>query len=99
MGRFLTFETWRARAIAGRIGAKIKNVLFVAPDVDAESFRSQLHDMGSGRPRFALFVSQDDAVLKQSKSLHGGAIRLGASFRTKSLMPPTFDERASSYSI
>ena len=51
MGCFLTFETMRARAISGRIGAKIKNVLFVAPDVDAESFRSQLRDMGSARPR------------------------------------------------
>ncbi len=72
MGCFLTFETMRARAISGRIGAKIKNVLFVAPDVDAESFRTQLHDMGSARPRFALFVSEDDAALRLSKSLHGG---------------------------
>jgi esterase/lipase superfamily enzyme len=77
MGCFLTFETLRARAVAGRIGAKIKNVLFVAPDLDAESFRAQLREMGSARPRFALFVSQDDAALKLSKSLHGGAIRLG----------------------
>lgn len=77
MGCYLTVETLRARAIAGRIGAKIKNVLFVAPDVDADSFRTQLHDMGAVRPRFALFVSRDDAPLKLSKSLHGGAIRLG----------------------
>ncbi len=77
MGCFLTLETLRARAMAGRIGAKIKNVLFVAPDVDAESFRLQLHDMGPARPRLALFVSQDDAALSLSRSIHGGAVRLG----------------------
>ncbi|OSI65180.1 hypothetical protein BSZ21_21850 [Bradyrhizobium canariense] len=77
MGCFLAFETLRARAMTGRIGAKIRNVLFVAPDVDAEGFRLRLHEMGSARPRFALFVSQDDAALNLSRSLRDGAIRLG----------------------
>ena len=33
--------------------------------------------MGSARPRFALFLSQDDRALKISKSIWGGATRLG----------------------
>jgi esterase/lipase superfamily enzyme len=33
--------------------------------------------MGSARPRFALFLSEDDRVLKISKSIWGGATRLG----------------------
>jgi esterase/lipase superfamily enzyme len=33
--------------------------------------------MGSGRPRFALFVTQDDSALKLSKAISGGVTRLG----------------------
>ena len=33
--------------------------------------------MGNTRPRFALFLSQDDHALKVSKSIWGGATRLG----------------------
>jgi esterase/lipase superfamily enzyme len=33
--------------------------------------------MGSARPRFALFLSQDDHALKISRSIWGGATRLG----------------------
>jgi esterase/lipase superfamily enzyme len=33
--------------------------------------------MGTARPRFALFLSQDDQALKLSKSIFGGATRLG----------------------
>lgn len=33
--------------------------------------------MGQARPRFALFLSQDDHALKISKSISGGATRLG----------------------
>jgi esterase/lipase superfamily enzyme len=36
-----------------------------------------MQQMGSGRPRFALFMSQDDGALKLSKTLLGGATRLG----------------------
>ena len=37
----------------------------------------QMQQMGSARPRFALFLSQDDRALKLSKSIWGGVDRLG----------------------
>ena len=78
MGCFLTLEALRSKAArTGRIGAKVKNVLLVAPDVDINLFRTQMREMGSARPRFALFMSHDDHALKLSKSIWGGVPRLG----------------------
>ena len=78
MGCFLTLEALHSRALrAGKIGDKVKNVLLVAPDVDANLFRTQMREMGGTRPRFALFLSQDDGALKLSKSISGGVTRLG----------------------
>jgi esterase/lipase superfamily enzyme len=78
MGNWLTLETLRAKSIhAGRITDKIKNVLLVAPDVDVDVFRTEIHRMGSPRPRFALFLSQDDQALKLSRSIWGGVSRIG----------------------
>jgi esterase/lipase superfamily enzyme len=78
MGCQLTMEALRSRSIrAGKIGAKVRNVLLVAPDVDFNVFREQMRQVGSNRPRFALFLSQDDHALKLSKSIWGGATRLG----------------------
>jgi esterase/lipase superfamily enzyme len=78
MGCLPTLEALRSRSMrAGSIGAKVKNVLLVAPDVDAFKFREQMQQMGNARPRFALFLSQDDLALKISKSMSGGATRLG----------------------
>ena len=61
----------------GKIGAKVRNVLLVAPDVDFDVFREEMKQVGNNRPRFALFLSQDDHALKLSKSIWGGATRLG----------------------
>jgi len=78
MGCSPTLEALHAKALrAGRIGNKIKNVMLVAPDLDADRFRTQMREIGSARPRFALFVSQDDLALKLSGSLRGGTTRLG----------------------
>jgi esterase/lipase superfamily enzyme len=78
MGNWLTLETLRAKSIhAGRITDKIKNVLLVAPDVDVDVFRTEIRRMGSPRPRFALFLSQDDQALKLSRSIWGGVSRIG----------------------
>jgi len=78
MGCFPTMEALHAKALrAGRIGNKVKNVMLVAPDVDIDLFRKQMREMGSARPRFALFVSQDDLALKLSGSIWGGTTRLG----------------------
>jgi esterase/lipase superfamily enzyme len=78
MGCLLTLDALHARAMRrGRIGAKVRNVALVAPDVDVNVFREQMPQMGAARPRFALFLSQDDRALKLSKSIFGGATRLG----------------------
>ena len=78
MGCQLTMEALRSRSMhAGKIGAKVRNVLLVAPDLDVNIFREQMQQIGSNRPRFALFLSQDDHALKISKSISGGAARLG----------------------
>jgi esterase/lipase superfamily enzyme len=78
MGCQLTLDALRSRSIrAGKIGAKITNVLLVAPDVDAKVFPEQMQQMGRARPRFALFLSQDDRALRLSRSLWGGGARLG----------------------
>jgi esterase/lipase superfamily enzyme len=78
MGCVAALEVLRARSMRdGKIGAKVRNVLLVAPDVDVDHFREQMEQMGNARPRFALFLSQDDHALKLSKSLWGGATRLG----------------------
>ena len=78
MGCFPTLEALHSKALhAGRIGNKVKNVMLIAPDVDINLFRTQMREMGSARPRFALFVSQDDRALGLSGSIWGGATRLG----------------------
>ena len=78
MGCFLTLEALQSKAIqAGKIGDKVKSVLLVAPDVDSSLFFTQMRQMGSAKPRFALFLSQDDHALKLSKSISGGITRLG----------------------
>jgi esterase/lipase superfamily enzyme len=78
MGCSPTLEAlWSMSRRAGNMSSKIKNVLLVAPDVDNNAFRREMGQMSRPRPRFALFLSQDDQALKLSKSIWGGATRLG----------------------
>lgn len=78
MGNWVALEALRAMSIrTGKIGAKIRNVMLVAPDVDVDVFRTQIQRMGSPRPRFSLFVSQDDKALDLSQAIWGGVPRLG----------------------
>jgi esterase/lipase superfamily enzyme len=78
MGNWVTLEALRGKAIGGggKIGSKVRNVFLVAPDVDVDVFRTQIRRMGSSRPRFALFVSQDDNALSLSQFIWG-APRIG----------------------
>jgi len=78
MGNWVTLEALRGKAIGGgKIGSKIKNVFLVAPDVDVDVFRTQIRRMGNARPRFALFVAQDDKALSLSQFIWGGMPRIG----------------------
>jgi esterase/lipase superfamily enzyme len=78
MGNWVALEALRSRYIRpGRIIDKVKNVMMVAPDVDVDVFRTQIRRMGAQRPRFFLFVSQDDRALALSRTIWGGEPRLG----------------------
>jgi esterase/lipase superfamily enzyme len=80
MGNWVTLEALRGKAIGGGkagIGHKVKNVFLVAPDVDVDVFRTQIRRMGNARPRFALFVAQDDKALSVSQWIWGGMPRIG----------------------
>lgn len=78
MGNWVTLEALRQMAIRNkRIYPKIKTVMLAAPDVDVDIFRTQLADMGKQRPRFTIFVSQDDRALAVSQRVWGSQARLG----------------------
>jgi esterase/lipase superfamily enzyme len=83
MGNWITLEALRARSIQKASAPsrdrsdKLKNALLVAPDIDADVFRSQIQRMGPYRPRIALFVSRDDTALSVSKIVWGGISRMG----------------------
>ena len=81
MGNALALETLRQMAIRdGRVAPKIRNVLLAAPDVDVDLAREAIIDMGppQQRPKFTLFVSQDDKALALSRRVWGSVARLGA---------------------
>ncbi|MGR7996596.1 alpha/beta hydrolase [Xanthobacter sp. ZOL 2024] len=78
MGNVVTLEALRQMAIRnGRILPKIKNVMLAAPDVDSDVFRVIFTELGTPRPNFTVFVSQDDKALAVSKRVWGGVPRIG----------------------
>ena len=83
MGNWVALEALRGRSMRGGQTAasikadKLKNAMLVAPDVDVDVFRAQIQRMGAARPRIALFVSQDDAALRLSRTIADDAPRLG----------------------
>ena len=79
MGNVIALEALRGMASRrGRIGAKVRIVALVAPDVGVDVFRTEMKNMGKSRPRFLLFASQDDGALNFSKTIGGGVQRIGA---------------------
>lgn len=79
MGNWVTLEALRQMAIRNsQIPAKIANVMLAAPDVDVDVFSSQIADMEGKRPRFTVFVSQDDKALAVSRRVWDSTARLGA---------------------
>jgi len=79
MGTWLTVEALRQMAIRnGGVPSKIENVILAAPDLDVDVFRQQLADMGPKRPKFTVFVSDDDRALQVSRRISGNVDRLGA---------------------
>ncbi|OCP21263.1 MULTISPECIES: alpha/beta hydrolase [unclassified Ensifer] len=79
MGTWLTMESLRQMGIRdGRIAPKIQNVILASPDIDLDVFAKQWVDMGKKRPKFTIFVSQDDRALAVSSLISGDVSRLGA---------------------
>jgi esterase/lipase superfamily enzyme len=79
IGNWIAVEALRQMAIRrGVLPKKIKNVIMAAPDVDVDVFRSQYLQLGSSKPRFTLFLSQDDNALSLSRRLAGDKDRLGS---------------------
>lgn len=77
MGCLVTLDALHMKAMHGGLMPKLTNVAFVAPDVGADVFLSQVSEMGPRRPRIGLFLSQDDVALKVSKSISGRTTRIG----------------------
>ena len=79
MGTWLAMESLRQMAIRdGRVAPKIDNVILASPDIDVDVFARQWTEMGEKRPKFTIFVSQDDRALAASRFISGDVQRLGA---------------------
>jgi esterase/lipase superfamily enzyme len=79
MGAWLTVEALRQMAIReGNIPPKIQNVILASPDLDIDVFARQWTEMGTKRPKFTIFVSQDDRALAISSFISGGVKRVGS---------------------
>lgn len=80
MGSLLTVEALKEAHIAGdRFNFnRLDNVMFAAPDIDLDLFKSQLTEMPKDRGNFYVFVSKDDRALAVSRRISGGVTRVGA---------------------
>ncbi|WP_078058381.1 alpha/beta hydrolase [Rhizobium rhizosphaerae] len=78
MGSWLVTESLRQMAIRnGRVAPKITNVILASPDIDVDVFQKQWEALGPKKPKFTLFVSQDDRALQLSRRIAGNVERLG----------------------
>ncbi|TBY08172.1 alpha/beta hydrolase [Rhizobium laguerreae] len=78
MGTWLAVESLRQMGIRdGRVNSKIKDVILASPDIDIQVFAKQYAEMGAPKPKFTIFVSQDDRALAASSLITGRVARLG----------------------
>ncbi|KQW85460.1 esterase [Ensifer sp. Root127] len=79
VGTWLTMESLRQMGIRdGNVPSKIQNVILASPDIDLDVFAKQWVEMGKKKPKFTIFVSQDDRALALSSFISGDVSRLGA---------------------
>lgn len=57
---------------------RVNNVMFAAPDIDLDLFKTQLNRMKGKTGNFFVFVSKDDRALMVSRRISGGVERVGA---------------------
>ena len=78
MGTWLAMESLRQMGIRdGHVNSKIRDVILASPDIDIQVFAKQYVEMGTPRPKFTIFVSQDDRALAASSLITGRVARLG----------------------
>jgi esterase/lipase superfamily enzyme len=78
MGTWLAMESLRQMGIRdGHVNTKIHNVILASPDIDIQVFAKQFVEMGSPKPKFTIFMSQDDRALAASSFITGRVPRLG----------------------
>lgn len=79
MGAFVTMEALRQMVLRDGPGAlgHIAGVVLIAPDLDVDVFRAQVHDIGELPQPFIIFGSSRDRVLGVSSTIAGGEGRLG----------------------
>jgi esterase/lipase superfamily enzyme len=84
MGTWLAMESLRQMAIRdGGVDPKIDNVILASPDIDVDVFARQFVELGDHRPKFTIFVSQDDRALAASRFISGEIDRVGSIDPTK----------------
>lgn len=80
MGNWLALETLRQakmKSPQSPLFGKLDEVVLIAPDVDLDVFRTELHDIGKLRRPIYLLVSTDDKALSVSQALADDAPRVG----------------------
>jgi len=79
LGSALLMETFRQLEIAqpGWVGANIRGVLLISPDLNVDVFRSQFSQIRDVPSPFVVVVSRKDAVLRLSSRLRGQESQLG----------------------
>jgi len=79
MGGMLMMETLGQLRREGKnqVIARLGRVVLAAPDIDAQTFRSQVEAIGPLKPPLLVLVSKDDGALGLS-GIIGGGVRAGA---------------------
>lgn len=71
MGNRPVIESLRALASSPGRGAKLRYVLLMAPDIDADTFKELAADIQRSATQVTLYASSNDRALLASKALHG----------------------------
>jgi esterase/lipase superfamily enzyme len=75
-----------AMRTVGSGGPPITEVIFMAPDMDADTFKQFAREFHGSSKRVTLYASSNDEALKQSQKLHGNP-RAGESGKSLVLLP------------
>lgn len=80
MGGMLTMDALQELRREGknRVIARLGRVVLAAPDINAQTFRTQVQVLGPLKPPLLVLVSKDDGALRMSSILDGGVARAGA---------------------